>query len=355
MLYRIIINKTSGSGIYKRLQSKGAIVRTINLRKAKSSFFKNKILYLVLIGFFSFTSCGYESEEKKEGETNKILPEDKTTNLLGNPLTEPDWGSEKKNHLLENLEIAQCAIKIAPNREDSYIWLGRRYGYLTRWEKAIEVFTKGIKKFPKSYKLYRFRARHHARQRNFRQAIEDYKTAEVLMQGVEDSYEPDGNINRLNKFLSSYRASIYYYQGQTNWALSNYQAVIYGMERSMKEPLVQSNDHFVSVSFWKYFALRKLKRDDEAYILLQSIDSKLDLIENDPYHQALLMLKGVLAKDDVRVKNNTFAIFAQAMEHHFKGETDKAQKLWLEIINNSAQGFWPAETELIDSGYKNFN
>ena len=79
--------------------------------------------------------------------------------------------------LEQDLEIAKAVMEVAPEREDSYIWLGRRYGYLTRWPEAIDVFTQGLELFPDSYKLLRFRGRHGARNGEIELAIEDYVSA----------------------------------------------------------------------------------------------------------------------------------------------------------------------------------
>ena len=39
--------------------------------------------------------------------------------------------------------------------------------------------------------------------------------------------------------------------------------------------------------------------------------------------------------------------FAISMDHHFRGAQETAEAMWQEIIEGSAQGFWPAESELI--------
>ena len=77
--------------------------------------------------------------------------------LIGTPLREPDWSPEVRARLEEDLAIAQAAMEVAPEREDSFIWLGRRLGYLARFPEAIEVFTRGLEVHPTSYRLYRDR------------------------------------------------------------------------------------------------------------------------------------------------------------------------------------------------------
>ena len=73
--------------------------------------------------------------------------------------------------LEKDLEIAKAVMEEAPDRSSSYEWLGRRYGYLGMLPEAIEVFSNGLKKFPDSYKLYRYRGRHLARNYQYHRAV----------------------------------------------------------------------------------------------------------------------------------------------------------------------------------------
>ena len=52
--------------------------------------------------------------------------------LIGTTLREPDWSPETKARLEKDLEIAHAVMSVAPERENSYIRLGRRVGYLVR-------------------------------------------------------------------------------------------------------------------------------------------------------------------------------------------------------------------------------
>ncbi len=76
--------------------------------------------------------------------------------------------------------------------KDSFIWLGRRLGCLARFPEAIDVFSGGLEMFPDSYKLFRYRGRHRARNREFEGAIADYRRAAELIEGQPDTFEPDG-------------------------------------------------------------------------------------------------------------------------------------------------------------------
>jgi tetratricopeptide (TPR) repeat protein len=270
-----------------------------------------------------------------------------TETLIGTPVTEPAWRPETRARLEKDLDIARAVMEIAPEREDAYIWLGRRLGYLTRNGEAIDVFTQGLEQFPDSYKLLRFRGRHLARNRQFERAIADYRRAAALVEGIQDSYEPDGIINARHQYLGSYRSNIHYYLGQTSWAIGDYQATLEGMLRAASEPLVQHDDRRVATAFWQYLALRKLGRDNEAEIVVNAIPEGLQLVENHDYYLGVLFFNGSLDESALLAQAGLNSTFGVAMVHLIEGRTARAEEMLRDLVAGSSQGYWPAETELL--------
>ena len=266
--------------------------------------------------------------------------------LIGTPITEPGWSAETKTRLVKDLEIARAVMEIAPEREDSHIWLGRRLGYLARNGEAIDAFTEGLEQFPDSYKLLRFRGRHLARNRQFERAIADYRRAAELVESIQDSYEPDGIINARHQYLGSYRSNIHYYLGQTSWAVGDYQATFNGMNRASIEPLVQHNDRRVATGFWKYLSLRKLGKHAEAQAIVDAIPDGLDLVENFDYYYGVQYFKGTLDEESLLSRNGLNSTFGVAMVHLIEGRAEKAERMLHDLVAGSSQGYWPAETEL---------
>ncbi len=269
--------------------------------------------------------------------------------LIGTAITAPAWSDKTRTRLEIDLKIALAVMEIAPEREDSYIWLGRRYGYLTRYAEAIDVFSTGLEQFPDSYKLLRFRGRHLARNREFDLAIADYLRAAELVESVQDSYEPDGIINARHQYLGSYRSNIHYYLGQTSWAVGDYQATLAGMTRAASEPLVQHDDRRVATGFWLYLALRKLGRDEEAEAVVAAIPEGLELVENHDYYDGVRFFKGTVSEDALLPRAGLNAKFGIAMFQLFEGHTQKGNSILRELVAGSSQGYWPAETELLAS------
>ena len=270
-----------------------------------------------------------------------------TETLIGTPVTEPAWSAETRARLEKDLEIARAVMEVAPEREDSHIWLGRRLGYLARYGEAIDVFTEALEQFPDSYKLLRFRGRHLARNREFDRAIADYRRAAGLVEDIQDSYEPDGIINARHQYLGSYRSNIHYYLGQTSWAVGDYQATLDGMTRAANEPLVQHDDRRVATGFWQYLALRKLGRHEEARSVVAAIPEGLELVENHDYYDGVRYFKGALSEEDLLPRAGLNAKFGIAMVHLLEGRSDKARIMLMDLVAGSSQGYWPAETELL--------
>lgn len=245
-----------------------------------------------------------------------------------------------------DLKIAQAAFSIAPDREESYIWLGRRYGYLGRYADAIEIFTEGLEKFPNSYRLLRYRGRHLARHRQFERAIADYKLGLQKMEGHADSFEPNGIVNVLELPTSTYRQNLHYYLGQTSFAVGDYVQMYEHLERS-KAVLIELpfDDHSIAVAFWQYIALKKLGKNEQAETLFSALHQPVRILENQAYYDALLVLTGAESAPTA-IDNNKLARFALGMRQQFDGKRAAAQTLFRQLADPDTGGFWPAEVEL---------
>lgn len=300
---------------------------------------------LAIYAGIALTAC---ANTAPSAATDDPLPTYTSGNtLIGTPLREPAWSPEVRARLIEDLAIARARFEVAPDREDSYIWLGRRLGYLARWEDAIDVFSRGIERFPNSYKLYRFRGRHFARNRQLQDAIRDYRRAAQLVENEQDSFEPDGIINARHQYLGTYKSNIHYYLAQTSYAVGDYETTVSGMRRALAEPLGQSPDRLVSSSYWLYLGLRKLGRDDEAEAVVANIPEGLDILENHTYYLGVLFFKGARSAEELMPGADALLRFAIAMDHHFEGRQAEAEAMWRAIVDDSSQGFWPAEAELL--------
>lgn len=269
------------------------------------------------------------------------------TSLIGTPLTIPEYSAATQKMLDEDIAIAEAALRIAPDREDSHIWYGRRLDYAGRICEAVDAFSAGIEKFPNSYKLFRFRARDLTRARRFKEALADYEKALELMGDVPDSFEPDGMPNPIGLTISTYRGNIVYYHAQTSFATGDYPTTVSGMAKSLALAADFARDDMrVPTAYWTYIAYRKMGEHAKARAAIDAIEPGLKLIENFTYYQAVQIMQGRLDPADFNDSRDSTIKFAIAMERRFAGDEAGARTLLAEIVRENPQGHWPSEAEL---------
>lgn len=269
------------------------------------------------------------------------------TSLIGTPLTVPKFSAATQKILDEDIAIAEAALRIAPDREDMHIWYGRRLDYAGRICDAVDAFSAGLRLFPNSYKLYRFRARDLTRARRFREALADYEKALELMGDTPDTFEPDGIPNPIGLTISTYRGNIVYYHAQTSFATGDYATVISGMAKSLDLAADFARDDMrVPTAYWTYLAYRKLGQHAKARAAIDAIEPGLKLIENFTYYQAVQIMQGRLDPADFADTRDSTIKFAIAMERRFAGDEQGATALLREIVRENPQGHWPSEAEL---------
>lgn len=271
------------------------------------------------------------------------------TSLIGTPLTIPQYSAATQKMLDEDIAIAESALRIAPDREDSHIWYGRRLDYAGRICEAVDAFSVGIEKFPNSYKLFRFRARDLTRARRFKEALADYEKALELMGDVPDSFEPDGMPNPIGLTISTYRGNIVYYHAQTSFATGDYPTTVSGMAKSLALAADFARDDMrVPTAYWTYIAYRKMGEHAKARAAIDAIEPGLKLIENFTYYQAVQIMQGRLDPAAFKDSRDSTIKFAIAMERRFAGDEAGAKAVLAEIVRENPQGHWPSEAELVE-------
>ena len=156
------------------------------------------------------------------------------------------------------LAAARARYEANPNDPDAIIWFGRRLAYPGRFSEAIEVYTKGIKKFPRDARLYRHRGHRYITLRKFALAIADLRKAAALTKGKPDEVEPDGQPNARNIPTSTLQFNIWYHLGLAYYLTGQNENAL----RSYRECLKVSNnpDALAATTHWLYMTLRRLNR-----------------------------------------------------------------------------------------------
>jgi len=225
-------------------------------------------------------------------------PVPEATSLFGQPLFSPPMAGAQKARLEADLARAEADLAAHPDSAEAAVWVGRRLAYLGRYRDAIAAYTKGIAINPDDPRLYRHRGHRYITVREFDRAIIDLAKAAALVKGKPDEVEPDGAPNAENKPRSTLQSNIWYHLGLAYYLKGDFTSALQMYREGMKVSAV-NDDMLVATSDWLYMTLRRLGRDAEAKAVLEPIRERMDVIENEAYHQRLLMYKGLRTPESV--------------------------------------------------------
>ena len=116
-------------------------------------------------------------------------------------------------------------------------------------------------------------------------------------------------------------------------------------------------DSLVATTHWLYMTLRRLKRETEARQVLEPIQPKMDVIENDGYYKLVLMYKGLadaeaLLAETVKQPSSPGSLsilYGLANWHHYNGRIETSVELLQQIVGSdqwTSFGYIAAETDL---------
>jgi tetratricopeptide (TPR) repeat protein len=283
-------------------------------------------------------------------EARQSKPE--ATSLSGKPLYVP---ATIPNQQKLQADLAQAEKTLAANPKDAeaIIWVGRRLGYLWRFNDAIAMFTKGIELYPDNPKFYRHRGHRYISIRQFAKAQADFEKAVQLIKGKPDEIEPDGAPNPAGKPRSTLQFNIWYHLALSHYLQGNYQRAYDAWVECMK--VSNNDDSIVANSDWMWMSLMRLGRKADAAKLLERIQPKMDILENTAYHRRLLMYKG-LEKPEALLNTETADAtqiatqgYGVANYYFVTGDTARAREVFQKIVSGAgwnAFGFIAAEADL---------
>src|SRR5688572_18192845 len=145
-----------------------------------------KIYYITILLLFFFSGC---TSNKKQSSEDPVL-----VGLDGKEYYKPTLNKSQAK-LDSNYLVAKQNFDRDPS-EENYIWLGRREAYRYNYDEAIEIFSRGLQRYPESYKLYRHRGHRYITVRDFKKAISDLQRAADLLPPDSLEIEPDGQPNK---------------------------------------------------------------------------------------------------------------------------------------------------------------
>lgn len=217
--------------------------------------------------------------------------------LFNEPLVAPALPEATRARLEQDLAAARAVRAAHPDSALAAIWVGRRLGYLGRFQEAIATFSEGAERWPRDARFLRFRGHRYISVRNFEGAIADLERARTLVQGTPDQVEPDGAPNPQGIPTSTLHTNIRYHLFLAHYLVGNLsRAAEIQAEDLAAAPNVDTR---VATAYWHVMTLRRLGREAEAQRLLATITPDLPVIENQSYHKLLLLYKGALTPDQL--------------------------------------------------------
>jgi tetratricopeptide (TPR) repeat protein len=274
------------------------------------------------------------------------------TSLSGTPLFIPSPIANQQK-LEADLAQAQKDLAAKPNDAEAMIWVGRRYGYLWRFNDAIAMFTKGIALHPDNPKFYRHRGHRYISIRQFAKAQADFEKAAQLIKGKPDEIEPDGAPNPAGQPRSTLQFNIWYHLALARYLQGNYAGAYDAWVECMN--VSKNDDSVVATSDWMWMSLMRLNRKADAAKVLERITPKMDILENTAYHRRLLMYKGLekpeallntATPDPTQIATQGYGV---ANYYFVTGDKAKAREVLEKIVAGAgwnAFGFIAAEADL---------
>ena len=282
------------------------------------------------------------------------LPEGaQAISLLGEPLYPPELTDEVRSEREANYQTAMAALAQNPDDADALIWAGRRAAYLGRYDEAIEIYGRGIELHPADARFYRHRGHRWISIREFDRAIADLGRATELIEGTEDTIEPDGLPNALGIPTSTLHFNIWYHLALAHYLKGEFEQALLAYNACMdasKHP-----DSVVATAYWLHNTLLRLEMEEQASEVLGMIVEQMEIVESTSYLDVLLLHKGLRTAEDLRGAEagslaSVTTAYGIGLWHFSRGRRAQAVEIWEQILTRESQwsafGFIAAEAEV---------
>jgi tetratricopeptide (TPR) repeat protein len=284
------------------------------------------------------------------------MVEPEAISIAGDSLFPLELPLETAEKLKNDWEKAYVNYQLDSKQIDNIIWFGRRTAYLQDYREAIKIYSEGLELYPDSARLLRHRGHRYITIRKFDLAVKDLTKAASLLSDTIPRTEPDGMPNKLNLPLGNTQFNIYYHLGLAHYLLGDFDRAVQAYESCLNYSI--NDDLLVATLDWMYMTLHRTGRQLEADNLLELVHTDMNIIENNSYHQRLLMYKGLLEPDSLlkvseEAEDRSLVLATQGYGvgnwHLRQGDTALAVAMFQRVIqtgNWPAFGYIAAETDL---------
>ena len=235
--------------------------------------------------------------------------------------------------LKKDLTDAIKELEANPEDPDNIIMYGRRLAYLWRYHEAIEVYSKGIAKYPENAMLYRHRGHRFISTRQYDKAVADLTKASQL---------------------NDHDFDIWYHLGLAHYLLGEFDKALVAYKECLAAS--EDDDSKLAVGNWLYITLRRLGKKADALKVLEGISSGMEVVENQSYYSLLYLYQGTKSEAEVEKEATSSALELATLGYGigawylYNGKTEKAKEVFEKIVNTSywpAFGYISAEAELV--------
>jgi len=256
--------------------------------------------------------------------------------------------------------IARADAELAdtPDNLTAIINAGIARAAARRFNSAIEMFTRGIEKFPNEARLYRFRGHRYLSLRRFDDAVRDLEHAVSLDSTNYDITYQLALAYYLTRRYADAAAAIdkcMAFAENPKWQAVEEARINPIWYRSCMS-LKTDDDGRVAMLDWQYRSLRRAGKHADARRLARGIREGWKVRDNAPYYRALLFYRGI--RDETSTLDSLSArgelsfvtgAYGVANWHLMEGDTTRARALFERIIGGDqwpAFGFIAAEVDL---------
>jgi len=220
------------------------------------------------------------------------VPRLEATSLLGAPLTAPPLSEVTERRLELDLESARLALEDAPS-EQRTIWVGRRLGYLGRYDEAIRWYLAALVQYPDSYRLRRHLGHRLITVRRLDDAIGVLTEARRLAAEATNRIEPDGAPGPEGEPRSTTHGNIDYHLALAYYARGDFNAAA-DLWVECARRWAGNDDSRVAAMHWAHVSLLRAGRQEEARSILELVGRYPDVIENVAYLELIQLYRGEL-------------------------------------------------------------
>lgn len=234
------------------------------------------------------------------------------------------------------LEEAQLNLANDPENAEALIWVGRRLGYLGRYEEAITTYQRGESLHPQDARFARHIGHRLISMKQFEAAESAFERAVRLSAAEPDRIEPDGLPNAAGIPTSTLKGNIWYHLGLARYLQGDFASAAIAYEGA--SALAHNPDAAAAARYWLYLSLKRSRQDAAATEALAGVDAEWTLIENGVYHELSLCLRGDYDCDTIlrQARNSEGVVYATpaygiAMARMIAGDSAGAKSLLEEI------------------------